>query len=127
MAMSRSAGRYRPRVLLVEDQLLVAMHFEDMLIESGCIIIGPERAAAGALRIVRDMYFDGAILDIHLSDGQSFVVGRALQARGVPLFFVTGYNDTVLPPDLHNVPLLTKPVSTRAFEALVHDLFHQTT
>ena len=109
----------RPRVLLVEDQALVAMDFEAMLIELGCTVVGPCATVAAALEAARSEPLDGAVLDVNLAGERSFPIADQLRARQVPFFFVTGLSRAVLPPALQQVPPLAKPVRPRDFAAQV--------
>ena len=109
----------RPRVLLVEDQALVAMEFEGMLADLGCAVVGPFARVAPALDAARSEPLDGAMLDVNLAGEQSFPIAYELLARQVPFFFVTGLTNAVLPPSLQDVPSLTKPVRPQALAELV--------
>ena len=117
------AASDKPRVLLVEDQMLVAMYFENLLEELACVVLGPVGSVAAALPIARQEPLSGAVLDINLRGEPSFPIAQELQARPVPFFFVTGHSSAILPPPLQHVPCLTKPVSPPAFAALVKGLF----
>ena len=114
------------RILLAEDQMLVALYFEDMLTDLGCTVLGPVSTVAAALRVAESQPLDGAILDIRMRSEDSFPVARVLKARPVPFFFITGHSQSMLPDDLQGVPFLTKPVSTQAFASLVRELFAKT-
>ena len=114
------------RILVAEDQILVAMYYEDMLTDLGCEVLGPMSTVAAALQVAESQPLDGAILDIRMRSEDSFPVARVLKARAVPFFFITGHSEAVLPDDLKGVPCLTKPVSMQAFSALVRALFAKT-
>lgn len=114
------------RVLLAEDQILVALYFEELLTDLGCAVLGPVGTVAAALRVAECQPLDGAILDIRMRSEDSFPVARALKARPVPFFFITGHSEAMLPDDLQGVPCLIKPVSTQAFAFLVRELFAKT-
>src|SRR3954453_22976353 len=116
---SGEGARAGPRVLLVEDEMLIALHLEDLLAELGCAVLGPAATVAGALAVTRREPLEGAVLDVNLRGEPSFPVARELRARPVPFFFVPGYGSAILPPDLRGVPCLTKPVSEPAFATLV--------
>ena len=118
-----TAARARPRILLVEDQMLVALYLEDLLVDLGCAVLGPAGSVTDALAVTRREPVDGAVLDINLRGEPSFPVARELRVRPVPFFFVTGYESAILPLDLRDVPCLTKPVSEPAFATLVRGLF----
>jgi len=82
------AGR---KVLVVEDEPLVAMTVEDMLTELGCTVVGPAMQLAHGLRLAETAQLDAAVLDINLNGTRSFPVAGVLQARGIPFLFATGY------------------------------------
>jgi CheY-like chemotaxis protein len=113
----------KPRVLLAEDQVLVAMYLETLLEELACTVLGPASSVAEALAIARQEPLNGAVLDINLRGEPSFPIAQELQVRPVPFFFVTGYSSAILPPPLQHVACLNKPVSPPAFAALVKSLF----
>jgi CheY-like chemotaxis protein len=82
------AGR---KVLVVEDEPLVAMMIEDMLTDLGHTVVGPAMQLADGLRLAETAQFDAAVLDINLNGVRSFPVADVLQARGIPFLFATGY------------------------------------
>jgi len=82
----------RRRVLVVEDEALVAMEFELLLEQQGCIVIGPAATVAAALRLVGSEAIDAALLDVNLPDGRSTPVASALRELQVPFVVVSGYN-----------------------------------
>lgn len=109
-AIPSDAPGQRRRILVAEDELLVALDYEDMLHELGCAALGPARAVSDALALARYARLDGAILDIRLIDGLVFPVAQVLRARKVPFCFITGYRQTAVPEDLRDVPIFAKPV-----------------
>lgn len=82
------AGR---RVLVVEDEALVAMLVEDVLLEAGAEVAGPASTAAEALALLAAALPDAAVVDVNLGDHTSEVVTAALSSRGVPFLVTTGY------------------------------------
>ena len=106
--MTRLTGR---RILVVEDEALVAMLVEDALLDAGAEVIGPAATVAEALSLL-----DGtatpphaAVLDLNLAGETSTPVADVLVARGVPFVVATGYGASVLPPGHAKVPVLAKP------------------
>ena len=99
-------------MILVEDEALVAMMMEDLLDELGCEVTGSFGALAPALAWLdaQEVPPDGAVLDVNLGGGENvFPLARALQERGVPFVFATGYG--VLPDSgFAEAPVLRKPV-----------------
>jgi two-component SAPR family response regulator len=104
------------RILLVEDESLVSMMIEDMLVDLGCIVVGPVDSAALAAALVEHETVDCAVLDVGLSDGQVFPLAEALVARGVPFVFATGYHPGALDSRYSEVPLVEKPFEAGALE-----------
>jgi len=101
------AGR---RILLVEDEAMVAWALEDMLIELGCCVVGPAARVSQALVMVaEEPLIDAAVLDVNLNGEQCYPVAKALTARGVPFVFSTAYNKDSLQKDYANSPMLQKP------------------
>jgi PAS domain S-box-containing protein len=100
----------KPRVLLVEDEALVAMMIQDTLAELGFQVFGPVSTASGALAAARESHFDAAVLDINLGDGLVYTVAEILEKRGVPFVFVTGYDADSVDSRFSGVPVLQKPI-----------------
>lgn len=97
------------RILLVEDDAMIAMLLEDMLLDLGATIVGPAGAVDAALRIIASEPIDGALLDVNLGGEQSFGVADALAARNVPFLFVTGYGEAGVRDQYPNAATLQKP------------------
>ena len=98
------------RVLVVEDEALVAMELADILERQGCGVIGPAASVAQALALL-DGRLDAALLDLNLNGEPGLPVAAALGDRGVPFVVVSGYaEDQVSAPALRGAPRLTKPV-----------------
>ncbi|NGM49859.1 response regulator [Caulobacter sp. 602-2] len=101
------------RVLIVEDEIMVAMLVEDLLTDLGCDVTGPAVSAETAVEAARREIVDFALLDVNLDGGTSFAAADVLRERGVPFAFVTGYGDQGVRPDLRDAPILSKPVDPR--------------
>jgi DNA-binding NtrC family response regulator len=99
------------RVLLVEDEMLVAWLIEHMLADLGCAVIGPASSVNQALAMIDAEAIDAAVLDLDLNlNGQmSCPVADALAAHGVPFAISTGYDKDTLPHDYRACPVLQKP------------------
>jgi CheY-like chemotaxis protein len=102
------AGR---KVLVVEDETLVAMLLEDMIAELGGAIAGSASRVGRALELLADSArgIDLAVLDVNLGGEEAFPVAEALADRGVPFAFLTGYGNAGLPEKWRNHPTLQKP------------------
>ncbi|MFL1874201.1 response regulator [Hansschlegelia beijingensis] len=100
------------RILLVEDEAMISMLFEDMLIDSGAAVVGPASAVATALNMISTEQIDGALLDVNLGGEQSFAVADALIERNIPFVFVTGYGGAGVRDRYPEAPTLQKPFVT---------------
>jgi DNA-binding response OmpR family regulator len=99
----------RLRVLVVEDEMLLAMQMEDTLADFGCDVVGPVARIADGVELAGSERLDGAILDINVSGADVFPIARQLAERGIPFIFVSGYASTNLPPEWSGRPTLQKP------------------
>ena len=109
------------RVLVVEDEPVVAMCLEDILDALGCIPIGPASRLSEGLALAESETLDAAILDINLAGERSTPIAEALQVRGVPFAFASGYGGA---PDgfAGKVPLIEKPYGEREVQAVLRIL-----
>jgi PAS domain S-box-containing protein len=98
------------RVMIVEDEALVAMVESDALLELGYAVVGPFSKPADALAAVRGGDVAAAILDINLNGTLVYPVADELAARGIPFIFVTGYGTESVTERFSNVPVLQKPI-----------------
>jgi CheY-like chemotaxis protein len=109
MTDSPLSGR---RVLVIEDEMMVAMLLQDMLADLGCAVVGPAARVEQALAMIDAASagaLDVAVLDINLNGQQSYSVADALAARSVPFVFATGYGQDSLKNGYRSFPLLQKP------------------
>lgn len=104
--MTNSPAR---RVLVVEDEMMVAMLMEDMLADIGHQVVGVAQNLAVALQMAQERDFDIAILDINLAGERSFPVAQLLAERGVPFMFATGYGAMGLDDAFKDAFTLKKP------------------
>jgi CheY-like chemotaxis protein len=103
---SRFAG---VRVLIIEDETLIALLLEDMLTDLGCTILGSTSTVEAAIEMMDRTPPDIAVLDINLGGEKSYAVAEALAKRGVKFVFSTGYTDGRLEPPWRDRPVLQKP------------------
>ncbi len=101
----------RCRVLVVEDEAMIAMLVEDMVLDFGSEVVGPVANMNDAINLARSAELDAAILDINVGGSAIFPVADILSERGVPVIFATGYGSKGLPPRFQNSPTLPKPFS----------------
>ena len=97
------------RVLIVEDNYMIATCIEEMLMSAGCLVSGPVPRLAEACDAASREDCDAALLDINLNGDRVYPVADILSRRNVPYLFVTGYNDTVLPSEYAQRPRIGKP------------------
>ena len=110
------------RVLVVEDESLVAMLLETILEDMGCTPVGPASNVDEGEAIARDTVdLDPALLDVNHAGRQVIPVAAVLKARGVPFVFSTGYGESGLPDEWRGNPTIQKPFT----EAAVRDALMQ--
>ena len=98
------------KILVVEDNLLIAETIGDLVESCGCAVVGPIGDLEGGLALLEEARPDGALLDINLAGTLSFPLATALEARGVPFVFMTGYDEgTIFPREFSAVRRITKP------------------
>jgi CheY-like chemotaxis protein len=107
-------------VLLVEDDPIIALDFEDTIIGLGVKTVRTAATVARALQMIADRAPDFALLDISLMREKSFAIAERLDALKIPFAFVTGYSiDVRLPPAFAGKPRILKPCSTEALETVL--------
>ena len=97
------------RVLIVEDEFLLAMSLEDDLVSVGCAPVGPFSNLASATEATRREEFDLAILDVNLNGEPIYPLADELLSRSKPFVLVTGYGAESLPERFRDLPRLPKP------------------
>lgn len=107
------------RVLLVEDEAIIAMTAEDMLEELGCTTVATATTVAEALAAVEREAFDLAVLDINLNGMESLPVADRLREAGRPFVFTTGYGSAGRGTAHEDVPLVTKPYQLHELETAI--------
>lgn len=101
------------RVLLVEDDYFIAAGMRAEFETFGADVIGPVASIEQALELLAATPdLDAAVLDINLQDKLSYPVADALQARGIPFVFATGYEKNAVPERFADVPHCEKPVES---------------
>ena len=98
------------RVMLVEDQLVIAIDAEAMLLKLGAASVETASSAGDALRMLQSVEFDVCVLDVNLGSATSLPVAEELDKTSCPFIFATGYGDhTIIPRALAHVPVIRKP------------------
>ena len=99
------------RVLIVEDEMLVALLIETFLVDWGCVTAGPYSSVAEALEAVESIEVDLAILDVNLGNEKSYPIAEALDSRGKPFLFLSGYGKQAIPLAHPTWAVCAKPFS----------------
>jgi CheY-like chemotaxis protein len=97
------------RVLVVEDEAAISLLLEDMLLDFGCVVVGPAARLATALDTVQRERLDLAILDVNVAGEPIYPVAEALLERSVPFVFSTGYGSAGIKDAFRDRPVLQKP------------------
>jgi CheY-like chemotaxis protein len=97
------------RVLLVEDEMMVALLTESMLVELGHEVTGPIGRLHRAVAMAERENLDFAVIDVNINGGKAYPVAAALAARGIPFIFATGYGRAGLAAPFEDSPMLQKP------------------
>jgi DNA-binding response OmpR family regulator len=105
--------RERPRILVVEDDFLVAKLLAEILESVGWQVVGPVERLARALDAAASEDFDAAVLDVNLGGQTVYPVAEVLDARRVPFVFVTAHGREALPSLFSGRPHLGKPFAPR--------------
>ena len=98
------------RVLVVEDEVLVAMALEDTLEEFGCEVVGIASRIDAAKSAIHARDFDCAILDVNVHGEAIYPVAEKLDERHVPYIFLTSYDSTEIRQAFRDRPILRKPM-----------------
>ena len=114
--MSAANAPSSRRILLVEDEVMVAWLLKDMLRQLGYVIVGHVSSVGQALTIIEVEEIDAVVLDVNLNGEKSYPVAEALALRGVPFVFSTGYDRKSLPICYIERPMLQKPFKLSALK-----------
>jgi two-component SAPR family response regulator len=113
-------------VLIVEDDAIIALDFEDTVRGFGVKTVRYAANVARALQLIDDRTPDFALLDVGLASEKSFAVAERLQTMKIPFVFISGYGSkVVLPPGLRDTPMLPKPCTTDVLEAALRLRSHK--
>ena len=112
-----------PRVLVVEDEMLIAAELEAVLQDAGYVVVGPFPRVAQALAALAQAPVHAAVLDVNVNGELIFPVVEELEAHGAPMVFCTGYADLqASPARLRDHPRLSKPAAPEAVLRALDDL-----
>ncbi len=121
--MSLSVDTSRPRILIAEDNYLMAAEVEEFVRDCGYAVAGAAPSVERGLDLIAKDGVDGAVLDIDLAGTPSFPMCRALVAKGVPFLFLTAYGtNTIVPPEFSRSPQLAKPFEPTVLKSALRTL-----
>ncbi len=106
MSIAALQGR---RILLVEDEVLIAMALETSLEDHGCHVVGPYGRLAEALHAAEHERLDAALMDVNLVGERVFPAAEMLSRRSVPFLLLSGYGDRALPEERRHWAVMSKP------------------
>jgi len=108
--MTKGSPLIKRRILVVEDEFLLADEFHRELEAAGAVVVGPAPTVERALALVEnEAPIDAALLDVNLNGDMIFPVADALVVRSVPFVFTSGYDDDVLAERYSLMPRCQKP------------------
>jgi CheY-like chemotaxis protein len=113
------------RVLIVEDEGIVAMWLADALADLGCIVVGPAARVTKALALIDSERVEAAILDINVAGETVFPVADKLLERGIPFVFATGYGIAGLTDAHRDRTVLQKPYLLDTLQRTLEELRRQ--
>ena len=108
-----------PKVLIIEDEALIAIELETIVLELGCVCIGPVMEFEQGLHLAKTADVDCAIVNLILGDKQAYPIAEALVARGIPFGFASGVFQTDIPQEWLDRPFLDKPYGIASVQRLV--------
>ena len=115
-----NADGQKRRVLVIEDEALVAMLIEDMIHDGGDEMVGSACRLSDALVLAQETQADVALLDINLGGALAYPVADVLCEPGVPIVFTSGYGSAGLIERFQDCPMLDKPFDQPGLEHAIH-------
>jgi DNA-binding response OmpR family regulator len=113
------------RVLVAEDEFMLADELQFELEDAGATVLGPAGALADAIALIKaEKHIDEAILDANLGGDMVFPAADLLIERGVPIVFTTGYHPSIIPARFNTMPLVEKPINIRRVFAAIGQAMH---
>ena len=123
--MADASGHRRPRVLVVEDEALVAMYIVDVLVQMECVVVGPAMSTITAFPAALHEQLDAALLDVSLLDRSVQPIADVLERRGIPFAFVSAFPREKLPASHRDRPLVAKPFEEDQLSGVLASLLSQ--
>jgi DNA-binding response OmpR family regulator len=109
LGSSENVGADMPRILVVEDESMIALYIAELLEDHGFKVVGPVATLSDAIDLASRQRLDGALLDVNIVGGRVDSVAEILDRRGVPFIFVTANGRNELPQRFINTRLVAKP------------------
>jgi PAS domain S-box-containing protein len=122
VAARRNNGE-APAVMIVEDEVLVALDLQESIRSLGYEVVGPYARLSEAIEGAETQAIDFAILDLNLNGEMTYELAEHLQQRGIPIVFTTGYETEDVKARLRNSRVLNKPVIRDALETVLKEHF----
>lgn len=113
------------RILVVEDEILVAFHLGDLLTEMGYHVVGPCSRIQNATELARTEDIDFGVLDINVAGVRSFPVAHILRQRSIPFVFASGYGSDGLMDGYRDETVLHKPIEPGELGRVIARAFAQ--
>jgi len=118
-----SAAGPAPKVLIAEDEFLLALEIEEVVRSIGCRVVGPAAGIAELLALVDNTRCDLALLDVHLRHGETvYAVVDRLRALDIPFVFMTAYGEAGIDPRYADAQVICKPFSEAEIESCLSAL-----
>ncbi len=112
------------RILIVEDDALVALNLQEFVESLGCTVVGPTGRLSEALAILETQEIDGAMLDINLHGEMVYPLAERLAEREIPILFCSGYAFTsAVPPRFAHYPQIAKPCAEHTVKSAMIKAF----
>lgn len=111
------------RIMILEDEVLLAWHLADMLTDLGHDVVAQATRVPPAMDLAREADIDLAFLDVNVAGTQSFVVADILHRRGIHYVFATGYGVGGLIDGYRDALVLQKPYDVGALEGILAKTF----
>ena len=107
------------RILIVEDEIVVAMDLVSIIRDAGAEVVGPAMSVREALRLIESHEITAAVVDVNLGKEDSLPVARRLDAAGIPFVFHTGNGDKLSASPWPQAPIIKKPAAPEKLIAAV--------
>jgi len=110
------------RVLIIEDEAMIALLIEDMVGDLGGQVVGPATKFEQAMYLALQADFDLAVLDVNIDGLAVYPIADVLRDRGIPFIFMTGYDSSVIPQRYQHNCVLLKPFTNQTFSNALREI-----